>query len=138
MRLDDARLCLDCDEVHDRQQCPHCASERFSYLSRWVPLPDERKRPRQQSSPKAEVYRQLIEPAPPKPARGTRLFRHGMLGVTAVGVLGWLWQSAARARDASDDDTSDQPPATPPRTIAPPPRESMEPPPRKRERRRRR
>ena len=27
-----ARVCLDCDEVHDAQTCPICASESFAYV----------------------------------------------------------------------------------------------------------
>lgn len=37
MQLTTARLCLNCDEVHDAQTCPVCVSETFVYLTRWVP-----------------------------------------------------------------------------------------------------
>ena len=37
MQLPTARLCLNCEEVHDAQTCPLCASETFVYLTRWVP-----------------------------------------------------------------------------------------------------
>ena len=37
MQLTTARLCLNCDEVHDAQACPVCVSETFVYLTRWVP-----------------------------------------------------------------------------------------------------
>ena len=37
MQLTIARVCLDCEEIHDSQQCPVCASETFAYLTRWVP-----------------------------------------------------------------------------------------------------
>ena len=30
MQLRTARLCLDCEEVHDEAQCPVCASETFT------------------------------------------------------------------------------------------------------------
>ena len=36
MRLMNARLCLDCEEVHDEQHCPICSSESFAFLTRWV------------------------------------------------------------------------------------------------------
>jgi hypothetical protein len=107
MQLRDARLCADCDEVHDAQQCPHCASERFSYLTRWVPLPADRIRPRPTSSPEAEVYRQLINPEGANDSRnssGIRRLKHGVMSVAAVSVLGWLWQTATRARDAKGSD----------------------------------
>jgi pterin-4a-carbinolamine dehydratase len=34
MRLDDARLCLDCEEIHEEQECPSCGSEAFAFLTR--------------------------------------------------------------------------------------------------------
>ena len=37
MKLQEARLCLDCEELHTQEQCPVCASEAFSFLSRWIP-----------------------------------------------------------------------------------------------------
>ena len=38
MRLHTARLCLDCEELHESPQCPVCASHAFSYVARWVPV----------------------------------------------------------------------------------------------------
>jgi hypothetical protein len=37
MKLQEARLCLDCEELHTQEQCPVCASEAFSFLTRWIP-----------------------------------------------------------------------------------------------------
>ena len=37
MQLRTARLCLDCDELHEQQVCPVCASEAFAFVTRWVP-----------------------------------------------------------------------------------------------------
>ncbi len=42
MQLRTARLCLDCEEVHDEPHCPVCASDSFTYLSRWVPVEERR------------------------------------------------------------------------------------------------
>ena len=36
-----------------------CASESFSYMSRWVPAPERRPPPRPTTSPEAEIYRRL-------------------------------------------------------------------------------
>jgi hypothetical protein len=96
MQLITARLCLDCDEVHDQLQCPMCASHAFAYLSRWVPAPERRMRPRPTTSPDAEVYRHLVGDKS-KPIG--KVMRAGVVGVTAVGVLGWLWKAASRAAD---------------------------------------
>jgi ferric-dicitrate binding protein FerR (iron transport regulator) len=89
MQLKIARLCLDCDEVHDAQQCPVCASEAFAYLTRWVPAPERRMRPRPTTSPAADVYRELTSP---NLARRGRLLTRSALGVTAIAVAGWIWR----------------------------------------------
>ena len=112
MQLRDARLCADCDEVHDAQQCPHCASESYYYLTRWIPLPEERVRPRPTTSPTGEAYRQLIAAAEnPSRARVPRVVKHGLLGLTAVSVIGWLWRSSGQARAArpESDESSTEP-----------------------------
>ena len=101
MQLRDARLCLDCDEVHDAQQCPHCASERFSFITNWVSLPDGQTRPREETSPRAETFRQLIDAAaaPPR-SRVANVVSNGVFGLAAVGLVGWLWRSSRQARAA--------------------------------------
>jgi hypothetical protein len=45
LQLTTARLCLNCDEVHEAHACPVCVSETFVYLTRWVPRsqPDVRR-----------------------------------------------------------------------------------------------
>jgi hypothetical protein len=102
MQLRTARLCLDCDEVHDAQQCPVCASESFSYMSRWVPAPERRPSPRPSTSPEAEIYRRLVDPPAQPQSRGNRLLKHGMLGLTAVGVVGWLVNNRRKKGDGKD------------------------------------
>ncbi|HTI44151.1 MAG TPA: hypothetical protein VL693_20130 [Vicinamibacterales bacterium] len=80
MQLRRARLCLDCEEIHEDQRCPVCASETFAYLTRWIPSPERRTQPR---------------PAKPTPALPARPSRGKMLGlgVAGVGLFGlaqWL------------------------------------------------
>ncbi len=89
MELRSARLCLDCEEVHNLQQCPVCGSETFTYLTRWIPAAEGRRRPRENTSEDAEVYRQLITPEA-APSNGRRLLKSGVLGLTALGLVGWL------------------------------------------------
>ena len=97
MQLATARLCLDCEDVHDEPHCPVCGSEVFAYLSRWVPAPERRPQPRPTTSPTAEVYRRLITPATPAPVPPTkkdgRLLTGGVMGLTALGLAGWLWRA---------------------------------------------
>jgi hypothetical protein len=91
MQLKIARVCLDCDEVHDAQRCPVCASEAFAYLTRWVPAPERRMRPRPTTSPEAEVYRELTTPSLPATKRG-QLLKQSALGVMVIAVAGWIWR----------------------------------------------
>jgi hypothetical protein len=43
MQLRVARLCLDCEELHVEDSCPVCASERYAFLSRWLPSEERRR-----------------------------------------------------------------------------------------------
>ena len=95
MRLRDARLCLDCDEVHPDEICPICGSESFAYISRWVPLPDPERAPRPQSTADADVYRALLaKETPSQKTQQRRGLKGGLLGLTALGLAGWAWRSS--------------------------------------------
>jgi hypothetical protein len=109
MKLDAARLCLDCEEVHEDQVCPVCSSEAFAYLTRWVqPASDSRigrrpaSRPADASAPahttrtpeQIEAYRQLIE-GKPQPRSG--LLAKGALGLAAFSLAGWALRASTRA-----------------------------------------
>jgi hypothetical protein len=91
MQLKIARVCLDCDEVHDAQHCPVCASEAFAYLTRWVPAPERRARPRAMTSPEADVYRELTQPDSSPMKRG-HLLKRSALGVIVIAAAGWIWR----------------------------------------------
>ena len=104
MQLRTARLCLDCEEVHDAPQCPVCASEMFTFITRWVPAPERRERPRRQEPlrpTELQAYRTLLDPAHQANGRGWKLVRQGAMGLALVGVAGWLWKSAS-AEAAAD------------------------------------
>jgi hypothetical protein len=102
MKLRDARLCLDCDDVHQESTCPVCGSESFAFLSRWVPAPEGTRAPRPATSEQAEVFRELLSPEP----RHRRLVQRGLLGLTALGLAGWAWRSS-RAAASQPLDPSD-------------------------------
>jgi hypothetical protein len=92
MQLRNARLCLDCEEIHDGAHCPVCASESIAFISRWVPAPERRARPRpiEPGNPEElETYRQLLDG---RRLAGWRIARHGAVGLALVAVAGWLWR----------------------------------------------
>jgi len=104
MQLRNARLCLDCEEVHDAQQCPACASESFAFITRWVPVPERRARPRTAEPEDREAldtYRELLTPDTVKRSRGWKVAKGGAVGLAAFGIAGWLWRRNARDREPS-------------------------------------
>ena len=84
MQLHVARLCLDCEEVHDANVCPRCTSESFAFLSRWIPVPERRTRPRAEEA----IPRAPVPPPVPAPSRA-RWVRRGAV-LAALGLGGWL------------------------------------------------
>jgi hypothetical protein len=108
MQLRNARLCLDCEEVHDAPQCPACASETFAFITRWVPAPERRTAPRVEEPPSEtlDTYRQLLVPDAARRS-SWRFVKGGAAGLALLGVAGWMWKNqSGRARpderDASD------------------------------------
>ena len=114
MRLDEARLCLDCEEIHNDQECPSCGSEAFAFLTRWVkPASGSDGNPRPEapasrhagrSTPDAdqlEAWRRIVEGKPA--VRGNAVTR-GLLGLAAMGLAGWAFQRVGRsARKATGE-----------------------------------
>ena len=91
MQLRTARLCADCEEIHEDQQCPICGSEAFAFLSRWIPV--EERRARRRPPPVATVV-------PEKSALG-RWVKVGTVGLVAVAVGRWFLSSGAPAPQAT-------------------------------------
>jgi len=81
MQLRGTRLCLDCEELHEEDQCPVCASEASAFLTQWIPVEDRRRPP--------------IRPTRPPAAPGhTRAIVGGAVGLTIVATARWLWRRA--------------------------------------------
>lgn len=104
MQLRNARLCLDCEEVHESQQCPLCASESFVFITRWVPAPERRQKPRSLAPPPSpealETYRELLTPE--QDGAGWRFVKRGALGLALFGVAGWMLKRNNRSEPGPD------------------------------------
>ena len=97
MQLRNARLCLDCEEVHDLAQCPSCASETFAFITRWVPAPERRSKPRpvEPLAPEPlDTYRQML--VDERRSARWRMVRGGAVGLGLLGVAGWMWRRNAQ------------------------------------------
>jgi hypothetical protein len=105
MQLRNARLCLDCDEVHEEAKCPICASESFAFLKRWVPASERRARPRPPEVDGAHretiaTYKELIAASQDQEERLTKwqLVRGGAVSLAILGAAGWMWRRNAQQR----------------------------------------
>lgn len=99
MHLSVARLCLDCQEIHDGDRCPVCTSEAFGFVTRWVKVDAApRRRPKDQQatdSSRVDNYRQILNPQPKRSA-AARWLRKGGLLVAAGYLARWGWQIATQ------------------------------------------
>jgi hypothetical protein len=120
MHLGVARLCLDCQEIHEQDRCPVCASEAFGFMTRWVTIdatppgvsPHETSAGR---SAKVDSYRQILKPTP-RQSKTARWLRKGGLMVAAGYLARWGWQIASdHARPSQQESATDNEPATPTR-----------------------
>ena len=101
MKLSDARLCLDCDEVHDEGHCPVCASESFAFIKRWVPASERRPRPPAVTEAPSETvatYRALLSTNGESRMSAGRLLGGGAVGLALLGAAGWLLQRNGREK----------------------------------------
>ena len=89
MHLLEARLCLDCEELHTRDRCPRCASEAFAFVTQWIPA-SERQRARP-ALPHAPLHRRRW-------LTGT-----GVIGVAVFAAVR-LWKERSSTHDGADVD----------------------------------
>jgi hypothetical protein len=104
MQLRNARLCLDCDEIHEEPQCPTCASESFAFIKRWVPASERRAR---QRPPEVDgthhetikTYKELLAASQEQEPRLTtwQLVRGGAVSLAILGAAGWMWRRNAQS-----------------------------------------
>jgi hypothetical protein len=81
MQLRTARLCLDCEEVHQEQECPICLSEASVYLTRWIPV-EERRRTERRLPSAVKVT--------PERTGVARWVQRGMVGLALIAASRWL------------------------------------------------
>ena len=68
-----------------------CASETFAFMTRWVPAPERRSRPRTPEPPSPETldtYREMLDPG-----RGSTrwtLVKGGAMGLAVFGLARWM------------------------------------------------
>ena len=79
MQLRNARLCLDCEELHTEGACPVCASEAFAFVTRWIPVNVKSPRPRR-------------PPPPPAATRRARWLTGATTGLALLTAMRWLWR----------------------------------------------
>lgn len=91
MQLRNARVCLDCEEIHESNECPVCASESYAFVARWVPAANER--PARQRPPSPPVAAEAQSAA-------ARWMKRGAAGLAVLAVSRWLWHTT-RERDES-------------------------------------
>src|SRR6478752_4404555 len=94
MQLRNARLCLNCEEIHAAAHCPVCTSESFAYVSRWIPPDERRLEPR--AAPPPQAAAPALPARPPrsesKPAATRRWVRRGATGMAVLAASRLLWQ----------------------------------------------
>ncbi len=60
--LEKARICLDCDTLHDLDACPECGSDSYFYLANWI-------KPKHPPRPAPPPEAPLLELPPPRKSR---------------------------------------------------------------------
>ena len=112
MQLHTARLCLDCQELHEASACPICGSESFAFITRWIPAPERRATARPERAPsEVDTYRQLLA-ANAVPPKTNRWLTGGAL-VAAISVAGWLWRRSPEKALSPDGRKNAPPPRAP-------------------------
>src|SRR4030095_11543528 len=107
MRLALARLCLDCEEVHDGDKCRVCGSETFAFLRRWVEPTsrpshkvDQQLRrdvPAGEHAERLDAYRQLLD-SKHKRSHPGRLLARGAALLAILGAARVVWRWGRRSR----------------------------------------
>jgi hypothetical protein len=109
MQLRNARLCLDCEEIHEEPHCPVCASESFAFIKRWVTAPERRARQRPAAQADGAdretiaTYKELLAASQDSESRlsAWQLVRGGAVSLALLGAAGWVWRRNTTQRNES-------------------------------------
>jgi hypothetical protein len=93
MQLRNARLCLNCEEIHASAHCPVCTSESFAYVSRWIPAEERRREQRPRPTPPAQSNTRN---------RWVKRGAAGAAGVAVIAASRLLWQLSRPVEWSSD------------------------------------
>jgi hypothetical protein len=105
MQLRTARLCMDCEEIHDQPQCPLCGSETFAYVIRWIPAPERRSPARPSTdAERVEAYQQLLGSG--TESKMGKWTKRGVWGAAALLATGWIWSRRSPGGRSRSSETS--------------------------------
>ena|SRR5437868_5157303 len=83
MQLRTARLCLDCEEIHETQECPVCLSEAGIYVSRWIPAEERRRAGRFPTATNVVPIKSGV----------VRWMQRGVVGLAVIAAGRWWWRA---------------------------------------------
>jgi len=93
MHLQEARLCLDCEELHTADACPRCASDAFAFVTRWIPANERRVRTRRPPPASSQ-----------QSSNSSKWLTGAAGGLAAIAAVRWLWAAPTRPRPAARRD----------------------------------
>lgn len=89
--LEKARICLECDTIHDLVACPECGSDTYYYLANWI-KPQRPPRPAPEPPP---AEREIFAPAGKKKNR--HLLRKALFaGAGLIAAYQFLFKRSRR------------------------------------------
>jgi predicted nucleic acid-binding Zn-ribbon protein len=83
--LAEARLCLECDTIHDLESCPECGSSTFFYVGNWI----------KPSRPPHRPEKQEAKPAAP-PKKGHWVRNSLVAGASLIAAYEFLFKPSRR------------------------------------------
>lgn len=92
--LEKARICLECDTIHDLPACPECGSDTYYFLANWV-------KPQHPPKPRPDSSELKLELPPPKKKKRHLVRNALVLGAGLIAAY-QFWFSPSRKKPPSD------------------------------------